>query len=84
VDKQFVISGTGSFVEQGFGFWSDSQGFVVDGAAAQISFDGGTNVISLTPGTATASIAYSDHVRSSVWVRGVGATVTVFASSRST
>jgi len=78
VDKAFVLSGTSSFVLQDFGFWSDSQGVLVTGANADISFDG-TSVIPLSVGT---QIAFSDHVRSCIWVRGLGATVTVIATSR--
>ena len=78
MDKAFVLSGTASLVAQDFGFWSDSQGVLVAGAAADISFDG-TNVIPLATG---AQVAFSDHLRSAIWVRGVGATVTVIATSR--
>jgi len=81
-DKQFVITGTGSLVAQEFGFWSDSQAIATSGAACDISFNG-TDVVTLTPGTAFEGIAYSDHRRCKVWVRGSGATVTVTVSAAS-
>jgi hypothetical protein len=79
-DKQFSLTGTADFVEQSFGFWSDSQALVVTGAAADISFDGTNVAATMTPGTATAALAWSDHRRHRIFVRGVGATVRVLAS----
>lgn len=78
-DRSFVVTGTGSLVAQEFGGWADSQVVRVAGASADISFDG-TNTITLTAGQ---GLEWSDHRRSKMYVRGVGATVTIIVSAAS-